>query len=156
MSCARWFLFPVVLSLGAAASSLAADDKPADQDESVLKAAQVATDISALLELLQKRSGNDDDLRRLSKLMSGLGSDDFSEREEASKKLQALGVIALPALRQACASGDAEIARRAKVCVKALEHADDWWMPLMRRRVIGASMQMMISQPRLARKHEIE
>ena len=50
-----------------------------------------------------------------------LGSEQFSERQEATKALETLGVPALDALRQAAQSPDPEIRRRANLLVKQIE-----------------------------------
>jgi hypothetical protein len=49
-----------------------------------------------------------------SKLVELLGSDDFAEREAASKRLADLGAAALDEVRAACASADPEVAMRAR------------------------------------------
>lgn len=60
-----------------------------------------------------------------------LGSDDYYEREAASKTLRALGVSALPALRTACADKDAEVRKRALRLVEDLAPAKHglWVVP---------------------------
>src|SRR5438552_8800625 len=50
---------------------------------------------------------------RLPALIAGLGSGHFREREAASRELDALGEVALDALRQAVHSADPETRRRA-------------------------------------------
>lgn len=50
----------------------------------------------------------------LARLIEQLGSDDFAEREAASKRLAGLGPAALADIRTACASPDPEVARRAR------------------------------------------
>jgi hypothetical protein len=49
----------------------------------------------------------------IDKLIEQLGSDQFEAREEASRKLLALGEAALPALEKARRAADAEVRRRA-------------------------------------------
>ena len=51
------------------------------------------------------------------RLVQQLGASKHAEREAASKALEALGVAALPALREAAKSSDAEIRRRAGVLI---------------------------------------
>jgi HEAT repeat protein len=126
----------ISLSLCAAASSFAAEEKVTDSDEAMLKEAKIATDDAGLLAFLHKEAGKDDDLRKLEKLIRQLGSDDFSEREDASKRLLALRWAALPRLREALADKDAEVARRAKECVETLERSDDWWQLLPAIRLL--------------------
>ncbi len=53
------------------------------------------------------------DAARIDRLIQQLGSDNFTERESASKALEAIGEAALPALRKAQANPDLEVRRRA-------------------------------------------
>src|SRR6516225_3474945 len=58
---------------------------------------------------------------KVAALIDQLGNTKFARREQAARQLQQIGVLALPALRQAAAtSNDAEIARRAAVLIKAI------------------------------------
>jgi hypothetical protein len=88
-----------------------------DPDEQLLREANVPIDDASLLAYLRQHTGNDTDLQRLEALVRQLGSDSFAEREQASARLTALGLVALPSLRQAKTDKDAEIARRAAQCV---------------------------------------
>jgi hypothetical protein len=54
-----------------------------------------------------------------------LGSLNFTEREEATKELTAIGLPALDALRKAAKSADAEIAQRAKHVIEIIENSLD-------------------------------
>jgi WD40 repeat protein len=57
----------------------------------------------------------------IERLIKQLGSDDFNEREAASKALEAIGEPALSALRKTAAgAGDAEVRERAEKSVKVL------------------------------------
>jgi uncharacterized protein (TIGR03067 family) len=51
---------------------------------------------------------------RIDRLIKQLGDDDFAKREAASEELAEIGEPALPALRKAAASTDAEVRRRAE------------------------------------------
>jgi hypothetical protein len=55
-------------------------------------------------------------------LIDKLGSGSFSEREEATVALDAAGEPALPGLRIAASSDDAEVRRRASELVRKIEH----------------------------------
>lgn len=59
--------------------------------------------------------------REVPKLIENLGSDDFAEREAATKRLDELGLLALSELRAATKSENLEIADRAKDLVKRIE-----------------------------------
>jgi hypothetical protein len=56
----------------------------------------------------------------LDRLIQQLGSDDFGERQAASKALEAAGEPALPALWKAMSSEDAEVAKRASTLVESI------------------------------------
>jgi hypothetical protein len=58
---------------------------------------------------------------RIALLITQLGSDDYQEREDATRGLQELGAPALPALRDAVRSSDPEVNRRAALLVRRLE-----------------------------------
>src|SRR5262245_34265288 len=59
------------------------------------------------------------------RLVDQLGSSRFAEREAAFKALDALGAAALPALRNAAKSKDAEVRQRAGELLARLERAAD-------------------------------
>src|SRR5947209_4425555 len=65
------------------------------------------------------------------RLVTQLGSDEFAEREAASRRLEAIGAPALPALHQAAASQDPEVRRRAGQVI-----------PAIRVRLFGALRQV--------------
>lgn len=58
---------------------------------------------------------------RVQQLVTQLGSNKFTEREEASKALDTLGASALGALKSASVSPDLEVKRRAAALVKKIE-----------------------------------
>jgi HEAT repeat protein len=58
---------------------------------------------------------------RVERLIRQLGSESFEAREQADKELIAIGPPALAALGQALKSADAEIARRARICIPRIE-----------------------------------
>jgi hypothetical protein len=110
------------------------DDKPADPDEALLQEAKVGTDGAALLDYVRKNTGSDDDLLKLDKLVQQLGSDELKEREEASAKLVKLGLVALPSLRKAKESGDAEVKQRATEGVEQIVKQYRLGLPLAAMR----------------------
>jgi len=61
------------------------------------------------------------DQKRLAALIAGLGSDSFSEREQAAKELEAAGPAALDALKAAVSHRDSEISGRAVRLVSMIE-----------------------------------
>jgi HEAT repeat protein len=107
------FVPSLALLLMVGASSSHGGDQPVDPDEALLQEAGVGADGAALLDYVRTNTGSDDDLLKLDRLVEQLGSDEFKQREEASAKLVKLGLVALPALRRAKVSDDAEVRRRA-------------------------------------------
>src|SRR5262249_48872605 len=65
---------------------------------------------------------DDTDRLKLEVLVKELGSEDFDSRETASQALVARGRLALPFLRTALSSKDAETIRRARDCITAIEN----------------------------------
>src|SRR5262245_8678249 len=59
--------------------------------------------------------------REAADLIEKLGSQDFAEREAATKRLDELGALALDELRAACKSDNPEVAERAKDLVRKIE-----------------------------------
>src|SRR5262249_13909352 len=63
----------------------------------------------------------DEKAERLTQLTLQLGSSQYSEREAAERELDAAGPTALPALKRAAQSDDAEVRRRAEALVQQIE-----------------------------------
>lgn len=59
--------------------------------------------------------------QQIAKLIRQLDSDNFEEREKASKELIAIGSLALEPLRKATKSPDLEVVKRANACIKEIE-----------------------------------
>jgi hypothetical protein len=64
--------------------------------------------------------GTPDDSTRIDQLIKQLGSEQFAEREAASRELAAYGESALSALRRASRSEDPEVRRRARELLRAI------------------------------------
>ncbi|MCI0380869.1 MAG: PQQ-binding-like beta-propeller repeat protein [Gemmataceae bacterium] len=92
-----------------------------DADEVQLRAAGVATDGPGLVKFLRSFTPADIDPASVGKLIQGLGSDEFDEREACVKRLIVLGPQALPYLRQAIRDPDRERALRAENCLKVID-----------------------------------
>jgi HEAT repeat protein len=60
-------------------------------------------------------------LEQIKELVAQLGHDDFAVREEATKKLSEIGRPAVPAVREAAKSGDAEVRMRARRILDKIE-----------------------------------
>jgi HEAT repeat protein len=95
--------------------------KADDADERLLQAAGVPTEGAKLLDYFRQRSPFAVDPKELDELVQRLGSSNFQEREEASQKLIAAGPLATERLRRAMEDPDAEVARRAKLCLERIE-----------------------------------
>jgi len=61
------------------------------------------------------------DAKQIQKLIRDLGADDFRVREKATKDLSTIGRNAIPALRLALQSGDAEVRQRARRAMDAIQ-----------------------------------
>jgi HEAT repeat protein len=122
---------------------------PEDPERVFLKASGIATERQALLDYLQKFSGNDDALRHVEELVRQLGSARFAEREAASSKLIQLGPAALTALRRALTHPDAEVVRRVQECTRKIEASYAWTQQravvrLLLRRIDSAAVEALI------------
>src|SRR5262249_22622674 len=77
--------------------------------------------LAAVAALALAAAGKGDtDGPTIERLVRQLGSDEFAEREAASKRLAAVGEPALGALRKALGSDDAEVRRRSEALVRSL------------------------------------
>jgi hypothetical protein len=74
-----------------------------------------------LTGVLNPTASAGDDTARIAKLVKELGSKKFAVRDRAKRELDALGMKALDALRQAARSSDLETSRRAGSLLKKLE-----------------------------------
>jgi hypothetical protein len=73
-------------------------------------------------EPAEKPAAQQDDLdAKIAKLVKDLSSDDFKEREAATKELTEIGEPAAPALKEAMKSDDAEVKWRAETILKEIE-----------------------------------
>src|SRR5207245_1072072 len=110
----------VGVPLGQAARPDNTEERLAD-DVKLLQDAGVKTDGPGLVEFFRKQTVSEEQRREVGKLIKQLGDDDFEVRENATRKLTALGHAAAPALRQALNQRDVEVVRRAEQCLNALK-----------------------------------
>jgi hypothetical protein len=94
---------------------------PEAADEQLLKENHIAADGPGLLEFFRKRTLTNADEAAIRALVLQLGDDDFDRREDASGKLSELGPRAKPFLLRAAADADAEIAQRARDCLRRID-----------------------------------
>ncbi|MEK6233938.1 MAG: hypothetical protein N2C14_04435, partial [Planctomycetales bacterium] len=90
----------------------------------VLREAGIGRDAPQLLRYLQSSRTSLDLRGEIDAWVKSLGSDLFSRREQASKRLLLFGIRAEPALRKALGSSDREVVRRARGLLRriAAEH----------------------------------
>ncbi len=124
----------VVLS----AAPTAEPDSLLAQDEKLLRDAHVSPDGPALLDFFRARTLTDAQKAGLGELIEKLGDDAFDVREKASADLVRAGRLAVPLLRPALHARDAEIARRAADCLRAIERGDDLALTAAAARVLAA------------------
>jgi len=86
-------------------------------DDKLLKDAGIRTDQKSLIQFLATHSGADADLAHLDQLIGMLGDKQFKAREEAAKRILAIGPAALSKLHIAKRALDPELSVRASVCI---------------------------------------
>jgi hypothetical protein len=112
---------------------------PDPADEALLKGAGLGVDGPALLEFFRKRTVSPQDEKRAEELVKRLGDEQYALREQATRELKALGPAAVPALRQAARSGDAEVKRRARDCLGSVEAG-------LRPELAGAAARLLAAR----------
>jgi HEAT repeat protein len=95
------------------------------------------TDGAALLAAIRRHTLTPEKRARLDKLLVQLGHETFAVRESASAELFALDRLALPHLREAKKSSDAEVARRAALVIERIEAAPTPFLPLAAIRLLA-------------------
>jgi hypothetical protein len=128
------FLLAAVL---APASCPAADDETAAADERLVKDAGISPDAAGLLAYFRERTLTAADVKRLETLVRQLGDERFEAREAAAKELVGRGAAAAPLLRQARRDPDAEIARRAALCLEQIEAGPGPTLPMAAARLVA-------------------
>jgi HEAT repeats len=112
---------------------------PDPADEALLKGAGLGVDGVALLEFFRKRTVRPQDEKCAEELVKHLGDEQYAVREQASRQLKALGPAALPALRRAAQSGDAEVKRRARDGLGSIEAG-------LRPELAGAAARLLAAR----------
>ncbi|HEY7327490.1 MAG TPA: HEAT repeat domain-containing protein [Gemmataceae bacterium] len=111
----------VLACIGASATAAPSD---MDADEEVLRRAALPADAPSLLNLFRKRTPDVDSQARIKSLISQLGSESFTEREESSEELAGCGIAAVGLLRAATHHSDLEVRRRARDALTIIEQND--------------------------------
>lgn len=97
-------------------------DETENRDEQLLRQAGIAVDGDSLLAFLRRRPERVAATpERIQQLVHQLGSENFQERERASKELVACGRPALQPLHEILRSRDAEVVSRARACIAEIE-----------------------------------
>jgi hypothetical protein len=127
MSTRQWWVALLVF-IGSIAAVAASEDMNAD--EKVLRDAEVGMDPAALLGFFRQRTLAEADRQQIEAWIRQLGSDQFAQREEASRELVRRGPSARPLLRVARRSCDAEIARRAALALEEIDGGPGPGLPI--------------------------
>lgn len=109
----------------------------AGPEETALKSVRIGTSGPDLLEYVKKRTLSAATRERLAGLVRRLDSENFADREAASKELIQAGGIAVPFLQHAAKSADAETAQRAKHCLEQIKADTDTGTMTAVLRLIG-------------------
>jgi hypothetical protein len=120
----RYVALVSLMVLTSTLAGTAGDEADTDADEQTLRAARLPLESPSLLALFRKRTPDADTQARIKSLIAQLGSDLFSEREEASEGLAECGVAAVGLLRKATHHTDLEIRRRARDALALIEQND--------------------------------
>jgi HEAT repeat protein len=106
-------------------------------DEAVLQREGLGTEETALLAILRKRTLREDDHQRLRQFIADLGSPSFAVRSRASRHLVKEGTPALAFLRPALEGPDAEVMRRAGLCIEEIRRGPGSAVPLAAIRLLA-------------------
>ena len=110
---------------------------PSLDDEQTLHSAGLSADGPALLAVVRKHTLTAEIRKNVASLIAQLGDDSFVERENASKKLFALGRVTLPQLQKASEHQDPEIARRARLSIERIEREPTHHLPVAALRLLA-------------------
>ena len=106
------------------------------EDEKTLSDAGLKSDGTSLIQFLSRRSEDKIDPAQIKALITKLGDDNFTIREQASASLNAIGIAALADLKTASSNPDVEISRRSKDCIQKIEDGS-------RKLVVSATIRLL-------------
>jgi len=112
-------VFAVLTAAGPAAEEVA------EPDIEFLKKADVGTQPAELAAFLRKHVPTDRVREQIETLVQQLAAERLEDRETATDKLQAIGVAALPFLRQASRNSHAEVSTRAQQLLAGIKGGTD-------------------------------
>lgn len=107
-----------------------------DPDEQVLRDAKIKRDDESLVKFLGRQCGDDADLPRRDDLILQLGGKTFTERQDAIKRLTAMGAAAVPRLQAAAQTGSPEARKNAKICLDQIRSTAPPGTPLAAVRLL--------------------
>jgi HEAT repeat protein len=140
-SASSWRYGLLVAGLVLVITGLHAADAPSpvDPDEALLKANGVEPSHQTLVTLLKSQMPSDARRQQIRALIERLGDDRAANREAATQKLIELGHPAIPFLRQALSSTDAEVRVRAEKCLECIGSGGT-------ANVAGAAIRTLVRQ----------
>ena len=97
-----------------------AEARSSDPYERVFEAVGKPHDSATLIEFLSDLACDDEGLANLPRLIEGLGHAQRVKRKEAQKRLNDIGLVALPYLHEAQTNPDLEVARLAAKCLRMM------------------------------------
>jgi HEAT repeat protein len=95
------------------------------------------TDGASLLAAVREQTRTPEGRTKIAGLIARLNNEEFVTRENASKELFALGRIALPQLREAAKSKDAELSTRAHLLIDRIEREPAYLLPAAAIRLLA-------------------
>jgi hypothetical protein len=117
------------------------DLKLSSDDEKTLQKAGVPPDGPSAVAFLRKLFVSRADRDKIRDWIGRLGDPSFKVREEATARLKSLGPAAIPFLQRALKGEDEEAARRARVCLEALQKTGQ------EQAVLAAVRQLAFTRP---------
>ncbi len=102
----------------------AADAQQISSDEKLLKSVHLKTDGESLIEFFKRRTLDDQEQKRIAKLIDGLGAASYRGRSKAANELISRGPVVVEALQAALNQGDLEVRQRAEMCLRRIRQAD--------------------------------
>jgi HEAT repeat protein len=107
------------------------------EDERILQQAGLRTDQASLLKYFRERTLNDAERALMADRVGKLGHSSFRVREKSARALIAAGDASLSFLKPALKDRDAEIARQAEACIRAIERVPHALQTGAAARVLG-------------------
>jgi HEAT repeat protein len=108
------------------------------EDKQFVKTGHIVSDGPGLIAFFKKRTLSDDDRKNIEKMVRQLDDNQFAARQEASQKLEEIGVPALPFLERALEKGPSlEMTRRIEECQKKIKQGPGPALPQAAARLLA-------------------